>query len=84
VNLSIVFQHTSFAATSPCNALAVRAYFRDGVLPKPGTICDAEDELFGSGYETASAISARDDLVSTLRELTKRVKVPRLGGGFRT
>jgi hypothetical protein len=74
-------KHTSFAATSPCQALAVQAYFRDGILPKPGTVCEIEDSLFSNGNGTAAAVSARDDddLLSTLRELTRSVTVPRLG-----
>jgi hypothetical protein len=81
IYISTCPQHTSFAATSPCQALAVKAYFADGVLPKPGTVCEIEDKLFSNGNNTAAAVSARDDddLLSNLRDLTKSVTIPRLG-----
>jgi hypothetical protein len=71
-------QHTSFAATSKCNALAVREYFQKGTLPKAGTVCPIESTLFGNG--TASDISKRDDgLTAALSELRKKTKIPRFG-----
>jgi hypothetical protein len=46
-------QHTSFSGTSLCTYKAAREYFRDGVLPKPGTICgDITDQLFGNKTTT--------------------------------
>lgn len=34
--------HASYANPSICTAKAMRAYFQDGILPKPGTICEPE------------------------------------------
>jgi hypothetical protein len=71
-------QHTSFAATSKCNALAVREYFQKGILPKAGTVCPIESTLFGK--ETASKVGKRDDgLTAALSELRKKAKIPRFG-----
>ncbi|TCD68548.1 hypothetical protein EIP91_010473 [Steccherinum ochraceum] len=32
--------HCSLAGASLCTTQAIRSYFKDGVLPKPGTVCD--------------------------------------------
>jgi hypothetical protein len=56
----------------------VRAYFRDGVLPKPGTICEIDDKLFNDA--TSSSIASRDvGLSPSLRALAKNMKIPRFG-----
>jgi hypothetical protein len=76
--LTIGRQHTSFAATSKCNALAVREYFQKGTLPKVGTVCPIESTLFGN--ETSSGVGKRDDgLTAALSELRKKAKIPRFG-----
>jgi hypothetical protein len=73
-------QHTSLAATSPCSSLAMRSYIRDGVLPKPGTVCGIEDKLFGDVAAGAHAArSEDDDLGSVARKLSKSFKVPMFG-----
>ncbi|KIM23795.1 hypothetical protein M408DRAFT_332157 [Serendipita vermifera MAFF 305830] len=38
--------HCSLAAVSLCTAKAIRAYFREGVLPAKGTTCEIEDHMF--------------------------------------
>ncbi|KAJ7269774.1 TAP-like protein-domain-containing protein [Mycena rebaudengoi] len=38
--------HSSFAAASPCTWNHVRAYFHDGILPDPGTVCPVIDSPF--------------------------------------
>jgi hypothetical protein len=71
-------QHSSFAATSECSALAVRAYFQNGTLPRPGTVCAIESVLFGNG--ATSGVARRDrDLASALATLKETVKIPRYG-----
>lgn len=35
-------QHTSLSAPSRCTARAIQAYFQDGTLPVPGTVCEAD------------------------------------------
>ena len=40
-------QHCSLAAPSLCTVKAIRAYFRNGTLPEPGTVCDIQGEIFG-------------------------------------
>ncbi|KAF9069707.1 TAP-like protein-domain-containing protein [Rhodocollybia butyracea] len=42
------FGHTSFAASSSCTAAFVLAYFVNGTLPEPGTVCSVETPLFPS------------------------------------
>ena len=39
-------QHTSFAQASLCTVTNIRAYFVDGTLPPPGTICQPDLRLF--------------------------------------
>ena len=36
------FQHCSISAPSLCTTKYVRQYFRDGTLPKPGTVCETD------------------------------------------
>jgi TAP-like protein len=35
-------QHTSLCAPSRCTAKAIHAYFQNGTLPVPGTVCEAD------------------------------------------
>lgn len=39
-------QHSSLAQASVCTALATRAYFVNGTLPEPGTVCKVDVSLF--------------------------------------
>jgi hypothetical protein len=58
----------------------MRSYIRDGVLPKPGTVCGIENKLFGDDAAGAHAAwSSDDDIVAVARELSKRSKIPILG-----
>jgi hypothetical protein len=51
---SIVLEHGGYghgigaAQASRCTVEAVRAYFEDGILPAPNTVCEIEDVDFGS------------------------------------
>ncbi|GJE96012.1 alpha/beta hydrolase [Phanerochaete sordida] len=38
--------HTSLSGFSTCTALAIRAYFQHGTLPKKGTICQPDTRIF--------------------------------------
>ncbi|KAG8810837.1 hypothetical protein FRC17_002742, partial [Serendipita sp. 399] len=48
-NFSI--QHCSIAASSICTFKVIRDYFREGVLPEEGTICEIEDHMFLVGVQ---------------------------------
>ncbi|GJE96007.1 hypothetical protein PsYK624_122000 [Phanerochaete sordida] len=55
--------HTSQSGFSACTALALNAYFNNGTLPAPGTVCQTEDEIFGStagGALVARVLDRRD------------------------
>ncbi|KAI0346284.1 alpha/beta-hydrolase [Trametopsis cervina] len=39
--------HCSLAVPSPCTITAIRAYFQEGVLPEPGTVCETPAKMFG-------------------------------------
>ncbi|KAJ3519724.1 hypothetical protein NM688_g9259 [Phlebia brevispora] len=70
--------HCSLSASSACTAKAVRAYFRDGTIPKPETVCQVESSMFpndsvsggggeelleGASDDERKAIRAWDELV---------------------
>ncbi|GJE98454.1 alpha/beta-hydrolase [Phanerochaete sordida] len=40
--------HTSQSGFAPCTALALNAYFDNGTLPSPGTVCQSEEQIFSS------------------------------------
>ncbi|KAK4238918.1 proteinase [Achaetomium macrosporum] len=40
------YGHSSLAQASLCTAMAIRAYFVNGTLPEPGTVCDVHVPLF--------------------------------------
>jgi hypothetical protein len=61
-----------------CVNLAMRSYIRDGVLPKPGTVCAIESDLFADS--TAVAGAARRDVGRLAHGLSKKFKAPKLGG----
>lgn len=72
-------QHTSLSGFSTCTALAIRAYFQNGTLPTPGTVCETDTRMFeapnnSSGFGGVS-ISARDAHVSLdLREAERMLR----------
>jgi hypothetical protein len=72
----IHFQHTTFSATSNCTYQAIRSYVRDGVIPKPGTICDIEDELFpvSNVTEKVQQQDAFDQMTKAYRHFTKKAQ----------
>ena len=39
-------QHSSLAAASLCTSKVVRAYFQDGTLPAPDTVCEDEEDMY--------------------------------------
>ena len=39
-------QHSSLAQGSLCTTKSIRAYFVNGTLPQPGTVCDVDVPLF--------------------------------------
>lgn len=84
--IAFAFQHCSLAAASVCTQKAIRAYFRDGVLPKEGTVCSTSDAIFGNN--TANMLSALQDLKTeedrrifdVARRMSQQIELPRLGG----
>ena len=52
------YGHCSISQPSLCSAKAVRAYFRDGSLPDPGTVCEPSVPIFRPADETLSTILA--------------------------
>ncbi|EJD44690.1 hypothetical protein AURDEDRAFT_152061 [Auricularia subglabra TFB-10046 SS5] len=73
--------HCSIAAPSLCTVKTVRAYFRDGTLPAPGTVCDVDQDVFpADGGKKAKALGENDlRLLEAARDLSARFSVPRLG-----
>lgn len=68
-NNSIMLQqdsggHCSIAATSFCTAKAIRDYFRDGTLPKNGTVCGISNGIFPRApADMVVPLSAEDQVV---------------------
>ena len=60
---------------SSCSSLAVRTYFRDGILPRPGAVCEMDVDLFGNIISNASHYARRDELMSVLRNITMKAKI---------
>lgn len=79
--LIIAPQHCSTVATSACTAKAIRSYFRDGVLPKPGTVCEIETKIFGNNASSlADSLSGEEQaLVENWRQLSESFSVPHFG-----
>ncbi|KAI5860940.1 alpha/beta-hydrolase [Durotheca rogersii] len=62
-----VYGHTSLAAPSACTAGYIRAYFQNGTLPAPGTVCEPDYYPF----DTLPTTEAGDELSVAYRELSK-------------
>lgn len=56
--------HCSLSGTSLCTAKAVRSYFRDGVLPQKGTVCNVRERLFSADQVERSPDNDAATLVS--------------------
>ncbi|KZV83249.1 hypothetical protein EXIGLDRAFT_656341 [Exidia glandulosa HHB12029] len=75
--------HCSLAATSLCSSKYIRAYFQNGTLPAPGTVCEDEDEIFTpdnvngvTGERRTKALSAEDrELMDAARDLSSRFEI---------
>ncbi|KAH9895109.1 alpha/beta-hydrolase [Cubamyces lactineus] len=52
--------HCSLSAPSLCTAKHIRAYFEDGTLPDPGTVCEVEELPFIGRTKDVAAMSAED------------------------
>ncbi|EIN05294.1 hypothetical protein PUNSTDRAFT_146126 [Punctularia strigosozonata HHB-11173 SS5] len=87
--------HNAFSATSPCTIAAMAAYFQNGSLPEPGTVCEIEDVMFppanitktpttGEQTTTITKRNAQNENMSEkLHKLRTTYKVPKLGSfGF--
>ncbi|SJL15396.1 uncharacterized protein ARMOST_18893 [Armillaria ostoyae] len=46
--------HTSISASSECTHAYVQAYFQNGTLPKDGTVCEVESEMFPTSSDAIS------------------------------
>ncbi|GJE96257.1 alpha/beta hydrolase [Phanerochaete sordida] len=74
--------HCSLSATSLCSAKIVREYFRDGKLPKNGTVCSVESTIFPTDAVAprVHALSAEDFAVlEAWKEIAAAVEIPKLG-----
>lgn len=83
-----MFQHCSLAASSACTARAIRAYFRDGTLPEPGTVCEVESQWFPKDDLTEDSDAWLGDIpadergaVRAWKELSDAFTPPRYGWG---
>ncbi|KAF4181789.1 hypothetical protein CNMCM8927_002666 [Aspergillus lentulus] len=52
--------HTTLAAPSLCVSKAIRAYFQNGVLPDPGTVCSADLKPLLGGSGSVQTMNAAD------------------------
>lgn len=73
--------HCSIAAPSLCTAGHVRAYFRDGALPPPGTVCEVDQTVFPADDVKRIRALPEDSqqLLSATKELSAKFKVPAIG-----
>jgi hypothetical protein len=71
------YGHGSLAAPSSCTARVVRAYFRDGVLPDPGTVCEQDVALFGDLPPPVTLLEKgeEDEIAVAIRELSRRTRL---------
>ena len=69
-----------------CTAKHVRQYFREGTLPKEGTVCEVDEPIFKSDLPLTKVVetpSAEDaSLRDAMKEITERIKIPFLGMAF--
>ena len=69
--LLIIVQHCSPSVPSLCTMKYVRQYFTNGTLPKPGTICEPNIELFDSVTEGSTEDDAQRRLHMDINEEDK-------------
>ncbi len=62
-----------------CTASHIRAYFQDGSLPEPGTVCEADVSPFGTLDYRFEAGSVEGDISSALVELMESVEFGSMG-----
>ncbi|KAF8482305.1 Alpha/Beta hydrolase protein [Gautieria morchelliformis] len=72
--------HCSLAGTSPSAMGHIRRYFRDGILPPPGTVCEIEDRLFGTPKLGPDGTAKEDkSVVDSARLLSRHFQAMREG-----
>lgn len=89
----LALQHTSLSGFSTCTAEAIHAYFVNGTLPTPGTLCQTDTTIFespnnSSGYGGVTITPLKRSVEDyTLREaaraLAKSDFLARSSGFFR-
>ncbi|KAI0645977.1 alpha/beta-hydrolase [Trametes meyenii] len=68
------YGHCSLSAPSLCTAKHVRAYFMNGTLPEPGTVCEVDELPFVGSAKDVRAMSAEDaELLDALKGLSTEV-----------
>ena len=68
---------------SPCTYKIIREYFRDGVLPSPGTKCsDITDTLFGEKTGPTKRALGHDDIEKRMFEVGKVLSKNRFRRAF--
>lgn len=66
--------HCTVASPSLCTAKAVRAYFVNGTLPEPGTVCEPEELPFvGKGAELKTLSREDAELLEALEALKEAI-----------
>lgn len=68
------------AANSPCTLNYIREYFREGTLPKNGTVCEVVNNMFDTEdvqLNDESLTLDEQNMLYTWRELRKVFKPPR-------
>ncbi|CAI6092075.1 unnamed protein product [Clonostachys chloroleuca] len=68
------YGHCSSSAPSSCTTRYLRAYFQNGTLPEPGTVCEPEYHFF----ESPGAM-AQDELSDAAWEMFEKADVVRMG-----
>ncbi|KAJ7744113.1 TAP-like protein-domain-containing protein [Mycena metata] len=74
--------HTTLVATSDCTFSYYRAYFVNGTLPAPGTVCSVNAELFPSSDSNAANGTAKRT-TENLDEIRIREATSRIGSVVR-
>ncbi|KAF8994596.1 TAP-like protein-domain-containing protein [Cyathus striatus] len=72
--------HCSLVAPSVCTQKYVREYFQDGTLPKPGTVCPVDEEIFsstqGSIHSSQTQLSeGRSELDNSLLQAIRSISL---------
>lgn len=70
-------QHSTMAAPSLCVAKKIRAYFQTGLLPEPGTVCEADEKPLIGSSPSSTQIDRVEDyvLLSAMEDRVRNYKM---------